>query len=98
MKSQLIKSESNTRLMPSSKKRSFTRLSNARKKSDDAKICFEAMEEHRAAGDLVLSGLLATEVTSDKFLGRVNVLKELVTHHAAEEEREMSARARQFSV
>lgn len=48
------------------------------------------MEEQRAAGDLVLPGLLATEVTSDRFLGRVNVLKELVTHHAAEEEREMS--------
>lgn len=55
------------------------------------------MEEQPAAGDLVLPGLLATDVTSGKFLGRVNVLKELVTHHAAEEEREMSARARQFS-
>lgn len=68
----------------------------AGKKSEDAKMFFEAMEEHRAAGDLVLPDLLATEVASDKFSGRAKVLKELVTHHAAEEEKEMFPRARQL--
>src|SRR4051812_29549864 len=39
----------------------------AGEKSDDAKMFYEAMEEHRAAGDLVLPDLLKTDVTSDQF-------------------------------
>jgi hemerythrin superfamily protein len=62
--------------------------------SDDNKMFFEAMEEHRAAGDLVLPDLLSTGVTSDQFGGRAKVLKELVEHHADEEEKEMFPRAR----
>jgi hemerythrin superfamily protein len=62
--------------------------------SDDNKMFFEAMEEHRAAGDLVLPDLLKTGVTSDQFGGRAKVLKELVEHHADEEEKEMFPRAR----
>jgi hemerythrin superfamily protein len=66
----------------------------AGKNSDDNKMFFEAMEEHRAAGDLVLPDLLKTGVTSDQFGGRAKVLKELVEHHADEEEKEMFPRAR----
>ena len=66
----------------------------AGEKSDDAKMFFEAMEEHRAAGDLVLPDLLKTNVTSDQFGGRAKVLKELVEHHADEEEKEMFPRAK----
>lgn len=66
----------------------------AGQKSDDDKMFFEAMEEHRAAGDLVLPDLLKTQVTTDKFGGRAKVLKELVEHHAGEEEKEMFPRAR----
>jgi hemerythrin superfamily protein len=66
----------------------------AGQKSDDNKMFFEAMEEHRAAGDLVLPDLLKTNVTSDQFGGRAKVLKELVEHHADEEEKEMFPRAR----
>jgi hemerythrin-like domain-containing protein len=62
--------------------------------SDDGKMFFEAMEEHRAAGDLVLPDLLRTGVTTDQFGGRAKVLKELVEHHADEEEKEMFPRAR----
>lgn len=61
---------------------------------DDAKVYFEALEEHRAAGELVLPDLLRTEVDSEKFSGRAKVLKELFEHHADEEEKEMFKRAR----
>jgi len=61
---------------------------------DDAKMYFEALEEHRAAGDLVLPDLLRTDVESEKFSGRARVLRELVEHHADEEEKEMFKRAR----
>ena len=61
---------------------------------DDAKMYFEALEEHRAAGDLVLPDLLKTEVDSEKFSGRAKVLKELIEHHADEEEKEMFKRAK----
>ena len=68
----------------------------AGEKHDDAKMFFEAMEEHRAAGDLVLPDLLGTDVMSDQFSGRAKVLKELVEHHAGEEEKEMFPRAREL--
>jgi hemerythrin-like domain-containing protein len=56
---------------------------------DEAKMYFEAMEEHRAAGDLVLPDLLNTDTGSEKFSGRAKVLRELVEHHVKEEEEEM---------
>ena len=66
----------------------------AGQKSEDSRMFFEAMEEHRAAGDLVLPDLLRTGVTTDQFGGRAKVLKELVEHHADEEETQMFPRAR----
>lgn len=63
---------------------------------EDAKMYFEAMEEHRAAGDLVLPDLLNTDTGSEKFSGRAKVLKELVEHHVKEEEEEMFKVARQL--
>ena len=63
-------------------------------KSDDAMMYFEALEEHRAAGDLVLPDLQNTPTDSEKFSGRARVLKELVEHHADEEEKEMFKRAK----
>lgn len=65
-------------------------------KSDDAKMYFEALEEHRAAGDLVLPDLMGTEVGSEKFSGRAKVLKELVKHHADEEEKDMFPRVKKL--
>jgi hemerythrin superfamily protein len=64
--------------------------------SDDDKMYFEALEEHRAAGELVLPDLLGTDVASEKFSGRAKVLKELVQHHADEEEKEMFPRAKKL--
>ena len=66
----------------------------AGEKGEDNKMFFEAMEEHRAAGELVLPDLLKTDVTTDQFGGRAKVLKELIEHHADEEEKEMFPRAR----
>jgi hemerythrin-like domain-containing protein len=68
----------------------------AGEKADDGKMFFEALEEHRAAGDLVLPDLLRTDVQSDQFGGRAKVLKELIEHHADEEEKEMFPRAREL--
>ena len=68
----------------------------ASKKADDQKMFFEAKEEHRAAGDLVLPDLLGTDPASDNFSGRAKVLKELVFHHAKEEESDMFPRAREL--
>jgi hemerythrin superfamily protein len=68
----------------------------AGEKADDGKMFFEALEEHRAAGDLVLPDLLGTDVHSDQFGGRAKVLKELIEHHADEEEKDMFPRAREL--
>lgn len=61
----------------------------------DEAMVFEALEEHRAAGELVLPDLLDTDVTSERFGGRAKVLKELVEHHIKEEEQDMFKRARE---
>lgn len=61
---------------------------------EDDKLYFEALEEHRAVGDLVLPDLQNTPTSSEKFGGRAKVLKELVDHHADEEEEVMFKRAR----
>jgi hemerythrin superfamily protein len=61
---------------------------------DEAKIYFEALEEHRAAGELVLPDLLATDPAGETFSGRAKVLKELVLHHVDEEEKDMFKHAK----
>ena len=74
----------------------YPALRAAGEKSDDEKMYFEALEEHRAAGELVLPDLEKTAPDSEKFSGRAKVLKELVEHHADEEEKEMFPRARKL--
>ncbi|MBL4835542.1 MAG: hemerythrin domain-containing protein [Pseudomonas sp.] len=56
---------------------------------DEAKMFYEAVEEHRAVEKLVLPDLLNTKPDSVEFSGRVKVLKELLEHHIEEEETEM---------
>lgn len=65
-------------------------------RGEDAQLYFEAKEEHRAAGEMVLPDLLKTAPDSDEFGARAKVLKELIEHHAREEEREMFPRAREL--
>lgn len=61
--------------------------------SEHAKVYFEALEEHRAVDELVLPDLKKTSPTSEKFSGRAKVLKELIEHHAEEEEKDMFKKA-----
>lgn len=68
----------------------------AGKTSDDDKMYFEALEEHRAAGDLVLADLIRTDPASEQFGGRAKVLKELIEHHVKEEEKTMFPRVKEL--
>lgn len=72
----------------------YPALRKAGNHKDDDKMYFEALEEHRAAGELVLPDLLKTEASSEQFAGRAKVLKELTEHHVEEEESEMFKRAK----
>lgn len=74
----------------------YPALKEAGDRGDDAKMYYEAREEHRAVGEMVLPDLLKTAPDSEEFSGRAKVLKELVEHHAREEEREMFPRAREL--
>ena len=63
---------------------------------DKEVMYFEALEEHRAVGELVLPDLMATDPGTDRFSGRAKVLKELIEHHAREEETDMFPAAQQL--
>lgn len=67
----------------------------AAKTKQDNKIFFESHEEHHLA-DLVLLALKKTPVASDQFAAKAKVLKDLIEHHADEEETEMFPRARKI--
>lgn len=58
-------------------------------KKEEEKMYYEALEEHRAAEDLVLPDLMKTDPATEQFSGRAKVLKELIEHHIEEEEDEM---------
>ena len=62
---------------------------------EDEKLFFEADEEHRLVHE-VLPQLQATDPSSKLFSARAKVLKDLIEHHADEEENEMLPRARKL--
>lgn len=68
----------------------------AGKTSEDDKLYFEALEEHRAADELVLVDLMHTDASGEQFGGRAKVLKELVEHHVKEEEKTMFPRVKEL--
>lgn len=68
----------------------------AGKKAGDNELYYEALEEHRAAEDLILPDLESVEPNSHQFAGRAKVLKEVVEHHAHEEEEELFPRAQKL--
>jgi hemerythrin-like domain-containing protein len=74
----------------------YPALRQAGRSGEDERMFFESLEEHRAAGDLVLPDLQNTKSDGEQFGGRAKVLRELIEHHADEEEREMFPRARQL--
>jgi hemerythrin-like domain-containing protein len=56
-------------------------------------IYFEAIEEHHVV-DLVMPEIKSTDTTSEQFGAKAKVLKDLIEHHAEEEETEMFPKAR----
>lgn len=56
---------------------------------EQARMMYEAKEEHRTVDSLVLPDLLKTPAGSLPFSGRAKVLKELLEHHLEEEEKDM---------
>ena len=67
----------------------------AAERSDDRKLYYEAVEEHHVV-DMVLPEIKKTRGGSEEFAAKVKVLKDLVDHHAREEEKEMFPRARKL--
>ncbi len=64
----------------------------AARTKDDAKLFFEATEEHGLA-DIVLPGLEDEDPSTEVFAAKAKVLKDLIEHHAEEEEDQMFPRA-----
>ena len=67
----------------------------AAKAKEDLKLYFEATEEHELA-EQVLDSLGETDVTDERFGAKAKVLKDLVLHHAQEEEKEMFPRVKKL--
>ena len=67
----------------------------AGKANEDEKMFFEAAEEHGLV-DIVLPALEGTDPASELFSARAKILKDLIEHHAEEEETEMFPRAREL--
>jgi hemerythrin superfamily protein len=65
----------------------------ARNVIDDDDIVFESLEEHHIV-KWTLSELDGMDPTDERFDAKVTVLKELVLHHAKEEERDMFPKIR----
>lgn len=67
----------------------------AAKKKDDRELFFEAREEHHVV-DLVMPEVEDTDSDAEEFAAKTKVLKELIEHHADEEEKEMFPKAKKL--
>lgn len=67
----------------------------AAEKKEDRELFFEANEEHRVI-DFELPRVKKVDPATDDFSAHVKVLKELVEHHADEEEKEMFPHAKKL--
>ena len=74
----------------------YPALKEAARTKEQEKLVHEAFEEHRAVEELVLPDLEKTKPDSPQFGGRAKVLKDLVEHHAEEEEEEMFPQVRKL--
>jgi len=63
--------------------------------SDQLETYFEAKEEHGLV-DIILPKAKASDPESEEFGARAKVLKDLIVHHAKEEEKEMFKQAREL--
>ena len=64
------------------------------KKRDDRELYQEALEEHHVV-DLVMPEVKESDPAGEVFAAKAKVLKELIEHHADEEEKEMFKKAKQ---
>jgi len=62
---------------------------------DDEMMVFEAKEEHEVV-DMELPRVKRTDSSTIQFEARAKVLRELITHHLEEEEKEMFPRAKKL--
>jgi hemerythrin-like domain-containing protein len=62
---------------------------------EDRKLYFEANEEHGVV-KMYLPQMHQSDLAGEKFAAKAKVLKELVEHHAKEEEKEMFKKARKL--
>jgi hemerythrin-like domain-containing protein len=67
----------------------------AARTSDDKELYYESIEEHHVV-DLVMPEVKDTDPSTHEFAAKAKVLKDLVEHHAEEEESEMFPRARKL--
>ena len=63
--------------------------------SDQVQTYIEAKEEHGLV-DIMLPKAKASDPSSDQFAARAKVLKDLILHHAKEEEKEMFKQAKEL--
>jgi hemerythrin superfamily protein len=73
----------------------YPAFKSAARSKDQKKLYFEAIEEHHVV-DLVLPEMMTSSIAADVFAAKAKVLKELVEHHADEEETEMFPKARKI--
>jgi hemerythrin superfamily protein len=73
----------------------YPAFKDASKTKEEAKLFFEATEEHGLV-DIVLPELESTDPTTEQFGAKAKVLKDLIDHHADEEEGEMFPKARKL--
>jgi hemerythrin-like domain-containing protein len=64
------------------------------RKKDDKELYQEALEEHHVV-DLLMPEIKNCDPASEVFAAKATVLKEIIEHHAEEEEKEMFKKARQ---
>jgi len=67
----------------------------AAQKHDDRELYFEAKEEHHVV-DMVMPEVRKTDSEAEEFAAKTKVLKELIEHHAGEEEKSMFPKARKL--
>src|SRR5512140_683522 len=71
----------------------YPAFKDAASQNEDRDLCFESIEEHHVV-DMLLPELKPLDRGCDAFRAKSRVLRELVEHHAEEEERQMFEQAR----
>lgn len=62
---------------------------------EHGELYYEAVEEHHIVDEKVFPDVESADTGTDEFAGRAKVLRELVEHHAEDEETEMFPKARE---